>query len=72
MNKTLLIMLLLFTHEALVVVTPKSSELDPRVQEVFYQPDNLTVVKVKEGVATLIQLENDEVVEGNGGWNGIR
>ncbi|HGJ5878408.1 MAG TPA: TrbG/VirB9 family P-type conjugative transfer protein [Arsenophonus nasoniae] len=71
MNKSVFMMLLLFSYEALAVVIPKSSGLDPRVQEVFYQPDNVTVVKVKEGIATLIQLENDEVVDGDAAGMGL-
>lgn len=64
-------MLLLFTCQSVAVVTPKSSGLDPRVQEVFYQPNNVTIVKVKQGIATLIQLEDDEIVEGNASGMGL-
>lgn len=43
---------------------PKASVLDSKIQEVVYDGHNVTIVKVKAGVATLIQLSDDEFIGG--------
>lgn len=43
---------------------PVPSKLDNKIQEVVYDGQNVTVVKVKAGVATLIQLYEDEYIGG--------
>lgn len=44
---------------------PRSSGADARVQEIMYNENNVTVIKIKTGVATLIQLESDEYLVGD-------
>ena len=51
-----------YTYAAAI---PRSSGADARVQEILYNENNVTVVKVKIGVATLIQLESDETLLGD-------
>ncbi|MBC3997481.1 TrbG/VirB9 family P-type conjugative transfer protein [Morganella morganii] len=53
------------SFQAYSAAVPRSSGADARVQEIMYNPNNVTVVKVKSGVATLIQLEQDEFLEGD-------
>ena len=48
---------------------PVGSSLDARVQAVVYDQANVTLVKVKSGVATLIQLSDKEYIgEANSGF----
>jgi type IV secretion system protein VirB9 len=50
----------LIISNAYSAVIPRSSGADARVQEITYNENNVTVVGVNIGVATLIQLESDE------------
>lgn len=50
---------------------PKSSGSDSRVQEILYNPNDVTVVRVKQGVATLIQLEKGEYLQGEEAGMGL-
>ena len=47
------------------VEIPSVSKLDNKIQEVVYDSQNVTLVKVKDGVATLIQLYEDEYIGGD-------
>lgn len=63
--------LLGLSSHAFSAALPRSSGADPRVQEIFYNANNVTIIKVKEGVATLIQLEDDEFIDGNNSATGM-
>lgn len=67
MTKTFLIaaLSLAVSSSVYAAAVPRSSGADQRVQEVMYNPNNVTVVKVKSGVATLIQMEQDEFLSGD-------
>lgn len=56
---------LAFSSAVYAAAIPRSSGADLRVQEITYNPNNVTQVKVKSGVATLIQLESDEYLSGD-------
>lgn len=62
---------LMFSTVVYAAAIPKSSGADDRVQEITYNPNNVTIVKVKSGVATLIQLESDEFLIGNQSGMGL-
>ncbi|HAT5579040.1 TrbG/VirB9 family P-type conjugative transfer protein [Proteus mirabilis] len=66
-----IVVLLGVSSQAFSAAIPRSSGADPRVQEILYNPNNVTVVKVKEGVATLIQLEEDEFIDGDSSATGM-
>lgn len=51
-----------FSHAASV---PKSAGYDGRVQQIVYNPADVTVVRVKSGAVSLIQLESDEYLIGD-------
>lgn len=55
----------LFSGAAFAASIPKSSGSDPRVQEVLYNTNDVAEVRVKQGVATLIQLEKGEFLQGD-------
>ncbi|EDQ2484879.1 haloacid dehalogenase [Salmonella enterica subsp. enterica serovar Oranienburg] len=63
--KTLVIALLLsgVTVSAQAARLPASGGYDSRVQQIVYNPNDVTIVKTKAGVVTLIQLEEGEVVK---------
>ncbi|HHR6469886.1 TPA: TrbG/VirB9 family P-type conjugative transfer protein [Providencia alcalifaciens] len=63
--------LLALSSQSFGAAMPRSSGADPRVQEIFYNPNNVTIVKVKSGVTTLIQLEEDEFIEGENTATGM-
>lgn len=42
---------------------PKTAGFDNRVQQIIYNPNDVTVVKTKAGVVTLIQLEEGEIIK---------
>ncbi|WP_258086629.1 TrbG/VirB9 family P-type conjugative transfer protein [Xenorhabdus bovienii] len=63
--------LLGLSSQSFSAALPRSSGADPRVQEIFYNPNNVTIVKVKEGVATLIQFEVDEFIDGDSSATGM-
>lgn len=67
MNKSTLALLLLSVFSGAVnsAAIPRSSGADARVQEILYDENNVTVVKVKQGTATLIQLEKGEYLKGD-------
>ncbi|MDK4680020.1 P-type conjugative transfer protein VirB9 [Kingella negevensis] len=50
---------------------PKGSPKDKRIQTAVYTPDDVFVVRTKVGVATVIQLENDERIIGESSAMGI-
>lgn len=50
----------LLSSYACAEAIPRSSGADARVQEIMYNENNVTVIKVKTGTATLIQLAPDE------------
>lgn len=54
-----------FSGFANAASVPRSSGFDSRVQEILYNPNDVTVVRVKQGTATLIQLESDEFLKGD-------
>ncbi|EEF5709819.1 haloacid dehalogenase [Salmonella enterica] len=64
MRKSLLAVALLsgtaFCYAAKI---PASAGFDKRVQQIVYNPNDVTVVKTKAGVVTLIQLEEGEVIK---------
>ena len=66
------------THTANALVQPHGSKLDPRVQTVTYTKNNVINITAKVGHAVLIQLEDDERLDGDSaslgmgdatGWN---
>lgn len=72
MNKLfLLFSLSVFCCSVNAEIYPRSLGLDPRVQQIKYNPNNVVVVGVKDGIATLIQLEEDEEVAGDATGMGI-
>lgn len=71
------------TPHAIGAVVPSGSPFDPRIQDVMYNPDDVTVIRTRIGNSTLIQLEKGEVINGvregglsfgdNGAWTvGVR
>lgn len=74
MNKKLLSVALisaLSSASAHSAAIPRSAGSDARVQEIMYNPNDVTVVKFKQGVATLIQLENGEYIKGDAAGMGL-
>ncbi|WGL94062.1 TrbG/VirB9 family P-type conjugative transfer protein [Arsenophonus nasoniae] len=52
-------------------ILPKSGGFDNRVQEVTYNPDDVTIIRAKAGAVTLIQFESSEFVKGDSAGLGI-
>ncbi|REC93328.1 TrbG/VirB9 family P-type conjugative transfer protein [Kushneria indalinina] len=52
-------------------INPAGTKYDSRVKTVFYNPDDVVRVKVRQGTSTLIQLEDDETLEAANGGMGI-
>lgn len=70
--------LYVFNNTAYALVQPQGSKLDPRVQTVTYDKQNVINIISRVGHAVLIQLEEDERLEGDNaalgmgdaeGWN---
>lgn len=57
-----LVATLLLSTVAHAEINPQRTAYDSRIQTVFYNPDDVTRIKVKEGVSTLIQLDKDEFI----------
>lgn len=55
----------IFSGSAFAASVPKSSGADSRVQEILYNTNDVTEVRVKQGVVTLIQLEKGEFLQGD-------
>lgn len=70
-KKIVFLFICFLSFGANAVAIPRSAGQDARVQEVKYSPDNVTVVGVKSGVATLIQLSQGEYVIGEDTGVGI-
>ncbi|GAA5091690.1 MULTISPECIES: P-type conjugative transfer protein VirB9 [Paenalcaligenes] len=64
-KKLLLAALFLGAGQAQALVVPERSPLDGRIQTVTYSTDNVVKVTAKVGHAVLIQLEEDERLEGD-------
>lgn len=43
--------------------TPASAGFDRRVQQIVYNPNDVTIVKTKAGEVTLIELEEGEIIK---------
>lgn len=71
--KKIMICLLIFLASQLVFadVVPQGAAKDSRVQTVVYEPDNVINIYTMIGRTTLIQLEDDERIEGEASGLGI-
>lgn len=65
MKKLLMLSIPLLLSTSIAEELPVPSKLDNKIQEIIYNPDNVTIVKVQAGVATLIQLSEDEYIGGS-------
>ena len=53
-----------FAFSAHAAAIPKGAAYDKRIQYVNYNPDNVVVIRAEIGRAVLVQLAQDERVEG--------
>ncbi len=78
LTASMAVFLCVFSNTAHALVQPQGSKLDPRVQTVTYNKQNVINITAKVGHAVLVQFEDDERLEGDSaslgmgdaeGWN---
>ena len=66
-----LVLLPFFSTSAFAMAYPRSEGFSDHIVSVNYNPENVTLVRVKVGVVTLIQLQNGETVTGSNSGVGV-
>ncbi|WP_176687521.1 TrbG/VirB9 family P-type conjugative transfer protein, partial [Escherichia coli] len=59
---TLITLIIMLNSQAWAAATPQASRYDARIQQVIYNPQNVTVVNTKPGFMTTLVFDNDEAV----------